>query len=87
MTGLPLTPLSVKEDGDNRHYSALTLEVDNARRVATITMKAPTDTAIDTLDGIHQAGADWWPLEHSGHEDALFHLRQPTRYWLRNAAH
>ena len=58
MTGLPLTPLSVKEDGDNRHYSALTLEVDNARRVATITMKAPTDTAIDTLDGIHQAGAD-----------------------------
>ena len=39
-------------------------------------MKAPTDTAIDTLDGIHQAGADWWPLRAFRElEDALFHLR------------
>jgi benzoyl-CoA-dihydrodiol lyase len=74
--GIPLPALAVNTDGDSRHYSTVSLDVEAGKRLATITIKAPESVTAQTLEEIRGEGAQWWPLRAFRElEDALFHLR------------
>jgi benzoyl-CoA-dihydrodiol lyase len=57
-------------------YEHVAVQIDRARRAATLTVKAPS--AAQPLDsaGIEAAGAAWWPLAMARQlDDAILHLR------------
>src|SRR5262249_37296725 len=43
-------------------YIYVKLDVDRARRVATITVQGPTGDQPNTIESIHRAGSEYWPL-------------------------
>ena len=58
------------------NYRHVELEVDGPRRVATLTVHAPTVDTPRGTDGIVEAGAAWWPLRAFRElDDALLRLR------------
>src|SRR5690606_36679958 len=59
--GVALEPLSRKVDDDSIAYSALTVALDRAGRVAHFTLKAPEKVPTE-LDAILAEGCRWWPL-------------------------
>lgn len=74
--GVTFTPLNRKIDGDRVQYDLIDIEVNRSGRVATVTLKAPTDAAPADLAGAHAQGADFWPLALCRQfDDALLHLR------------
>ncbi|MEX1129564.1 MAG: 2,3-epoxybenzoyl-CoA dihydrolase [Vicinamibacterales bacterium] len=74
--GITLGPLNAQVSDDAVKYSAVTLDIDRARRVATLTVSAPTDEQPDTPDGILAAGDRFWPLRAFRElDDAVLHLR------------
>ncbi|MBU2410257.1 MAG: benzoyl-CoA-dihydrodiol lyase, partial [Gammaproteobacteria bacterium] len=51
-------------------------EIDRARRVATLTVKAPSGEQPKDVAGIEAAGATWWPLAMARQlDDAILNLR------------
>ncbi|TCS96252.1 2,3-dihydro-2,3-dihydroxybenzoyl-CoA ring cleavage enzyme [Tepidimonas ignava] len=74
--GVALPPLQRTFSDDGVRYRHVQVDIDRARRVATLTVRAP-DAALPTaLDGILAAGADWWPLAMGRElDDAILHLR------------
>ncbi|WP_417788882.1 2,3-epoxybenzoyl-CoA dihydrolase [Terasakiella pusilla] len=74
--GVTFTPLNRKIDRDRVHYDLIDIEINRSGRVATVTLKAPTDAAPADLAGAHAQGADFWPLALCRQfDDALLHLR------------
>ena len=74
-TGIALTPLDRTIEPDRIIYPHLRIEIDRAARLANITLFGPGDLPGD-LRGIHEAGADFWPLALARElDDALLHLR------------
>ena len=67
--GVELTPLPREVGQDSVTYGSLAVEIDRARRTATLTILGPEDDASD-----HDAG--FWPLRLARElDDAILHLR------------
>ncbi len=74
--GITLGPLNPAVSDDAIVYSAVKLEIDRARRVATMTVSAPAEEQPTTIDGIMTAGDQFWPLRAFRElDDALLRLR------------
>lgn len=74
--GIALTPLNRKIDEAGYHYGHVDVAVDVDARAATITVRAPATKIANTLEDIHRAGADWWPLAMARElDDAILMLR------------
>ena len=74
--GITLTPLHREVSADSITYSSVTLEIDRDKRVASLTVLAPTEPQPDTPDAILAAGDAFWPLRAFRElDDALLTLR------------
>jgi benzoyl-CoA-dihydrodiol lyase len=74
--GITLGPLNAKTSDDGVEYSAVSLEIDRARRVATLTVRAPEGDQPQTPEAIVAAGDQYWPLRAFRElDDALLRLR------------
>jgi benzoyl-CoA-dihydrodiol lyase len=74
--GIALTPLNRTKETDALRYSFVTVEIDRAKRSATITVKAPSGAQPHTVEAIMQAGVNWWPLQVARElEDAILQMR------------
>jgi benzoyl-CoA-dihydrodiol lyase len=74
--GIALTPLDRTVDGDTIRYPNLTIELDRDERVASFVVHAPRTEQPTTPEGIHEAGAEWWPLALCRElDDAILDLR------------
>ena len=75
-TGITLTPLSKTVDATGYHYETVDVVVDRAARTATLTVNAPRTLVEADFKGIHNAGANWWPLKFARElDDAILNLR------------
>ena len=75
-TGVPLTPLAKAVSADAIDYPHVKVALDRARRLATITVKAPEGSQPTDVAGIEAAGSDWYPLQMARQlDDAILHLR------------
>jgi benzoyl-CoA-dihydrodiol lyase len=74
--GIALTPLDRKMNGDSIAYAHVTIEIDRGRGLVTLTARAPSSAAPDSVAAAHQQGAKFWPLALARElEDAILHLR------------
>ena len=74
--GVILTPLNRTKEADVLRYGFVTVEIDRAKRSATITVKAPSGAQPQTVEAILQAGVNWWPLQVARElEDAILQMR------------
>ncbi len=77
--GITLTRLEREATDDALHYRHVSVQIDRARRSATLTVKAPTlgqGPQPATIEAIEQAGDAWWPLAMGRElEDAILHQR------------
>jgi benzoyl-CoA-dihydrodiol lyase len=74
--GITLGPLRPTVTDDAVQYSSVSLQIDRAGRVATLTVKGPDASQPTTPDEILQAGDAFWPLRAFRELDAaLLHLR------------
>ena len=74
--GIELNPLAPEESADAIRYSTVSLEIDRARRVATLTVSGPDPDGPETPEGIMAAGDQFWPLRAFREiDDALLRLR------------
>jgi benzoyl-CoA-dihydrodiol lyase len=74
--GISLEPLSPRLSDDAVEYSAVSLEIDRSRRVATLTVRGPDAREPKTPDEILKAGDRYWPLRAFRElDDALLRLR------------
>jgi len=74
--GITLTPLDRTVTDDVVAYQHVTVTIDRDLRTAEITIAAPAGEQPNELDGIHVAGAGWWPLAVCRElDDAILHLR------------
>ena len=73
--GITLTSLEREVRDTSIHYRYVTVEMDRARRLATITVAGPPSLA-STIDEVVALGAGWWPLAMARElDDAILHLR------------
>lgn len=74
--GVVLTPLERRVEGDALEYRYVSARIDRARRLVNLTVKAPDSPQPNDLEGILQAGVDWWPLQLARElDDAILSLR------------
>jgi benzoyl-CoA-dihydrodiol lyase len=74
--GIALNPLGAKGTADVWEYSSVSLVIDRAKRVATLTMRAPTAPVEATPEAILAAGDQFWPLRAFRElDDVLLRLR------------
>jgi benzoyl-CoA-dihydrodiol lyase len=74
--GITLNPLAPRVTDDAVAYSSVTLTIDRARRVATLTVRAPQESQPDTPEGILAAGDRFWPLRTFRElDDAILRIR------------
>ena len=74
--GVPLPPLERNLDGTRLAWPNVTVELDRGARLATFTVRGPREPQPAHLDGIHAAGAAWWPLAVARElDDAILLLR------------
>ncbi|MCF8466024.1 MAG: 2,3-epoxybenzoyl-CoA dihydrolase [Sneathiella sp.] len=74
--GIALTPLDRKIDDGGYHYRYVDATLGGDGNSATITVKAPDADIATTVQDIHRAGADWWPLAMARElDDAILMLR------------
>ena len=74
--GVALTPLKRVIDETSVRYEFVTVDIDRAARIVTISIKAPESAPPADIDGMMAQGASFWPL-HVAREldDAILHLR------------
>jgi benzoyl-CoA-dihydrodiol lyase len=79
--GVRLDPLERSIDARGYRYRWVAVDIDADRRVATLTMTAPSgDQVPGTLAGIVAVGARWWPLAMARElDDAILMLRANHR--------
>jgi benzoyl-CoA-dihydrodiol lyase len=74
--GVVLTPLDRKIEADRVCYSHVDVEIDRARGLATLTVRAPAQDVPASVEAAHALGAQFWPLAVARElEDAILHLR------------
>jgi benzoyl-CoA-dihydrodiol lyase len=74
--GIALRPLDPEVTDNAVKYSHVSLEIDRARRVGTITVRGPEVEQPSTPDAILAAGDSFWPLRvFREFDDALLRLR------------
>jgi benzoyl-CoA-dihydrodiol lyase len=75
-TGIALTPLQRRDDAEGLHYRHVDVAIDRARRVATITVRAPQSEPAGEIGPIVAQGDAWWPLAMARElDDAILTLR------------
>jgi benzoyl-CoA-dihydrodiol lyase len=74
--GIVLGPLAPHVSVDTVRYSAVTLDIDRDKRVATLTVQGPAEGEPSTPEAIVSAGDRFWPLRAFRElDDALLRLR------------
>jgi benzoyl-CoA-dihydrodiol lyase len=74
--GIKLSPLQRTIDENGYHYQHVDVAFDKAARTATLTVRAPEGKQPGTLQEIHEAGDQWWPLAMARElDDAILMLR------------
>jgi benzoyl-CoA-dihydrodiol lyase len=74
--GVVLSPLKRTIDEDGLHYETVDAVVNRSSRTVTITVKAPEMVSPQTLEGVTELGAEWWPLKIARElDDAMLSLR------------
>ena len=74
--GVSLTPIQRNIEANRLSYNNVSVEIDRAKRLATFTVKTPTNAQPTDIAGILAAGAQWWPLEMVRElDDAILHMR------------
>ncbi len=74
--GIKLNPLDRRIDDDGYHYKHVDVVFDRSARTATLTVRAPEGKQPATIDEIHVAGDQWWPLAMARElDDATLMLR------------
>lgn len=74
--GIALPRIERQETADGLRYAHVHVDIDRARRTATVTLQAPTGPQPTDAAGIEAAGAAWWPLALARElDDAILHLR------------
>ena len=74
--GVELKPLHKQTSADSLHYDHVRVEIDRAKRTATITLSAPKAAVPSSIEAIQQAGDAWYPLQMARElDDAILCLR------------
>src|SRR5579862_3188214 len=74
--GIALTPLLRKIGDTTIRYGTVSVDIDRAARLATISIAAPETLPPADIDGMIAKGADFWPLQVARElDDAILHLR------------
>ncbi len=74
--GIPLPPLERTLGPDSLAYRHVAVDIDRARRTATLVVRAPASPQPGDVAGIEAAGAAWWPLAMARElDDAILSLR------------
>ncbi|GEC53825.1 benzoyl-CoA-dihydrodiol lyase [Bradyrhizobium japonicum] len=74
--GIALAPLTRTIDDSAIRYGFVSVDIDRAARIATISIKAPETAAPAGIDGMIAQGAAFWPLQVARElDDAILHLR------------
>jgi len=74
--GVALTPLARRIDENGIRYGFVSVDIDRATRIATISIKAPEASTPADIDGMIAQGASFWPLQVARElDDAILHLR------------
>ncbi|HSB25870.1 MAG TPA: 2,3-epoxybenzoyl-CoA dihydrolase [Burkholderiaceae bacterium] len=74
--GVALQRVERTQGADALEYEHVGVQIDRARRCATLTVKAPLAAQPADVAGIEAAGAAWWPLAMARQlDDAILHLR------------
>jgi benzoyl-CoA-dihydrodiol lyase len=74
--GVELTPLERTIEADALRYRHVTVEIDRAKRTASLTVKAPIGAQPTDVAGIEAAGAAWYPLAMARElDDAILSMR------------
>jgi benzoyl-CoA-dihydrodiol lyase len=74
--GITLTPLHRIIDDTSIRYGFVSVDIDRATRIATISIKAPEAAPPADIDGLIAQGAAFWPLQVARElDDAILHLR------------
>ena len=76
--GVALPRLEREESADAIRYEHVVVEIDRARRTATITVKAPAGAQPADVAAIEAAGAAWWPLAMARQLDDAILTCAPT---------
>jgi benzoyl-CoA-dihydrodiol lyase len=74
--GVALTPLERTIEPDALRYRHVGVDIDRARRIATLTVKGPDAPSPATPEAILEAGATWYPLRMARElDDAILSMR------------
>jgi benzoyl-CoA-dihydrodiol lyase len=74
--GISLTQLSRTIDDTTVRYGTVSVDIDRAARIATISIAAPETPPPADIDGLIAQGAAFWPLQLARElDDAILHLR------------
>jgi benzoyl-CoA-dihydrodiol lyase len=74
--GVALPRIERTISADGMAYAFVNVAIDRAKRVATLTVKAPTGAQPTDIAGIEAAGAAWYPLQMARElDDAILNLR------------
>ena len=74
--GVALKPLNKKTTADSLSYTYVDVAIDRAKRTATLTVSAPITALPSTIEAIHHAGDNWYPLQMARElDDAILCLR------------
>jgi benzoyl-CoA-dihydrodiol lyase len=74
--GIKLTPLKRQRADGSAEYSAVSVELSRAERLATITLRGPDAASPKTADDMVAQGAEFWPLRLARElDDAILDLR------------
>src|SRR5229473_1155303 len=74
--GISLSPLTRSFDDSSIRYGFVSVDINRAERIATISIKAPDAAPPADIDGMIAQGAAFWPLQVARElDDAILHLR------------
>ena len=74
--GVALVPLTPTIEADALRYTHVAVEIERAKRTATLTVMAPSGTQPQDIAGIEAAGSAWYPLQMARElEDAILQMR------------
>ncbi len=74
--GITLRPLERTVDESGYHYKYVDVSFDRSARTVTLTVRAPEGEQPDSVEGIHAAGDQWWPLQMTRElDDSILMLR------------
>src|SRR3954451_13335857 len=74
--GIALKPLKRNHSADGIEYSAVSVELSRAERLATITLRGPDGAPPKSIDEMVAQGAEFWPLRLARElDDAILDIR------------